>query len=52
MSGAALDLQIDIQGIVLELGDILKNHANCLTDEQRETLEDMRDRAMALEESL
>lgn len=47
-----LDLQTDIQGIVLELGDILERHHNYLTDEQREEIEDLRDRAITLEESL
>jgi hypothetical protein len=45
-----LDLQMEIQGIVLTLGDILKE--NQLTEDQREAIEDIRDRAIGFEESL
>lgn len=45
-----LDLQMELQGIVLTLGDILKETA--LTDDQREAIEDIRDRTIDLEETL
>ena len=46
------DLQMDVQGLILELGDVLKKHVNYLTVEQLEDLEDARDKLIAVEESL